>query len=285
MGVRVWPSGGTSHGSDGEPSNAGDREALLAALFAHGAAGVHEDGPALVTFFAEGGVDRAALQQSLARADVGARVEITSVEDPDWSHRWRDGISAHAVGRLTVAPPWLAGASDPATTIVIDPGMAFGTGEHESTRGALRLLCGIVRPGDTVADLGAGSGVLSIAAAKLGAARAIAIEIDGDAIANAEANVRRNGVADRVHVIQGDAAALLPLVAPVRIVLANIVSSVLLDLLPVMAKALADDGRAVLGGMLVDERAVMVDALAVAGWSVVEDDIEAGWWSSIVARR
>jgi ribosomal protein L11 methyltransferase len=277
MGVRVWPSDG--------PTGAARREALLAALFAHGSAGVHEDGPALVTFFPEDEADRAALERSLAGADVGARVEIASIEDPDWTDRWRDGIAAHDVGLLTVAPPWLAGASDLARTVVIDPGMAFGTGEHESTRGALRLLSRIVRRGDTVADLGAGSGVLSIAAAKLGAVRAIAIEIDGDAIANAEANVRRNAVADRVHVIHGDAATLLPLVAPVRIVLANIVSSVILGLLPAMADALASDGRAVLGGMPVDERAAMVDALAAGGWSVVADDVEGGWWSSIVARR
>jgi ribosomal protein L11 methylase PrmA len=76
---------------------------------------------------------------------------------------------------------------------VIDPGMAFGTGDHPTTRGVVRLMQGAVRPGDLVADLGAGSAVLSIAAIKLGAARAAAIEFDPDAIGNAEENVARNG--------------------------------------------------------------------------------------------
>jgi ribosomal protein L11 methyltransferase len=101
--------------------------------------------------------------------------------------------------------------------------------------------------------------VLSIAAAKLGASRIVAIELDADAIENAEENVRRNGVGDRVSVIEGDAASLLPLVAPVRVVTANIISSVLIDLLPTMASALEADGCAILSGILVSERSMMVE--------------------------
>ena len=101
-------------------------------------------------------------------------------------------------------------------SIIIEPGMAFGTGEHATTRGVIRLLQSVIRPGDRVADLGSGSAVLAIAAAKLGARYVAAIELDHDAIENAEQNVARNNVADRVSVIEGDAATLLPLVAPVR---------------------------------------------------------------------
>src|SRR6185312_7241181 len=112
----------------------------------------------------------------------------------------------------------------------------------------------VIRGGERVADLGAGSAVLSIAAAKLGAAHVAAIEIDPDAIGNAEENVRCNGVADQVRVIEGDAATLLPLVAPVQVVLANIISSVLTELLPAISLALADEGCAILSGILVAER-------------------------------
>ena len=143
----------------------------------------------------------------------------------------------------------------------------------------------MIRPGDRVADLGSGSAVLSIAAAMLGAAHVTAIEIDHDSIANAGENVVRNGVADRVTVIEGDASILLPLVAPVRVVLANIISSVLLELLPMIASSLTPDGDAILSGILVDERPMMLDAFAEGGWTVVDDDVEGVWWSVRIARR
>jgi ribosomal protein L11 methyltransferase len=162
--------------------------------------------------------------------------------------------------------------------------MGFGTGEHATTRGVVRLMQRVVRAGDTVADLGSGSGVLAIAAAKLGATQVAAIEIDPDAIGNAEENVGRNGVGDRVTVIEGDAALLLPLVAPVRIVLANIISTVLLDLLPVIRESLSPGGSAILSGILVEERPELLDALA-DGWSVVAEDREDIWWSVLVEPR
>ena len=171
-----------------------------------------------------------------------------------------------------------------ARTVVIEPEMAFGTGEHETTRGVVRLLPDLIRPGDRVADLGAGSAVLAIAAAKLGAASVAAIEIDHDAIANAEENVSRNGVAERVTVIEGDAAVLLPLVAPLRVVLANILSSVLLELLPSIRDALTADGEAILSGILLDERDTMLAALTRGGWRVVVEDVEGAWWTARVAR-
>jgi ribosomal protein L11 methyltransferase len=169
--------------------------------------------------------------------------------------------------------------------IVIEPAMAFGTGEHETTRGVLLLMQDVIRAGDRVADLGTGSAVLAIAAAKLGAARVAAIELDPDAIGNAEENVAVNGMGDRVTVIEGDAALLLPLVSPVRVILANIISSVLLELAPAMRDALAPDGRVILSGILASERAAMLDALAAAGWGLESDYTEGDWWSGVIARR
>ncbi|MGI8402989.1 MAG: 50S ribosomal protein L11 methyltransferase, partial [Gemmatimonadaceae bacterium] len=143
----------------------------------------------------------------------------------------------------------------------------------------------VVRVGDKVADLGAGSAVLSIAAARLGAARVTAIEIDHDAIGNAEGNVAANGVSDRVEVIEGDAGTLLPLLAPVRVVLANIISSVLIPLLPVIRNSLGAGGQAILAGILLDERADMVKALDVDGWTIEREDTEDVWWSVQIAPR
>ena len=139
-----------------------------------------------------------------------------------------------------------------------------------------------LQDGYAVADLGSGSGVLAIAAAKLGAARVAAIESDGDAIGNAEENVAANDVAGRVVVIEGDATVLLPLVAPVRVVLANIISAVIRDLLPVVKQSLAAEGVAIFSGMLVAESEAMRAAFEAAGFVVGADVAEGEWWSCTV---
>ena len=267
--VRVWPSG--------------DRALVTGALFAAGSQGVHEDGSALVTHFPPE-TDLAPVRAAVLAADPAATIDTSDAPNIDWTEAWKHGVGVQQVGRLTVAPPWLADGHDAATTIVIDPGMAFGTGEHQTTRRVLELMQAVVRPGDTVVDLGAGSAVLSIAAVKLGAARAIAIELDGDAIENAEENVARNGVSECVAVIEGDAHSLLPLVAPARVVLANIISSVLVGLLPAIRAALTPDGQAILSGILVDERTHMLDVLA-DDWRVEAEAQEGQWWSVAIARR
>ena len=259
------------------------RDEAIAALFAAGSQGVLEEADAVVTHFPpESDVERV---REVVLADVpSATIELSHTDGTDWAEAWKSRVRLHELGSLTVAPPWLADGRDAARTIVIDPGMAFGTGEHATTRGVVRLMQRVIRAGDLVADLGAGSAVLAIAAAKLGAGRVIAIEIDGEAIPDAETNVRVNGVADRVAVLEGDAIVLLPLVAPVRVVLANIISSVLVELMPHVARALAADGVVIVSGILQEERAHMTRELEATGWRIVEDDAEDIWWSATVVR-
>lgn len=262
----------------------GDKSAeVAAALFDAGATSIQELGDALVTHV-QGQTSADAIVSAALAANPAVHVETAVLEQIDWTEQWRRGIRAHSVGALTITPPWLAAQADPGASIVIDPGMAFGTGEHATTRGVIRLLQRVIRAGDRVADLGAGSAVVAIAAAKLGAASVAAIEIDHDAIDNAERNVARNGVAANVTVIEGDAATLLPLVAPVRVVTANIISSVLIDLLPSIQLALADDGRAILGGILASERDEMLATISGWGWGVEDEDFEENWWSATIAR-
>jgi ribosomal protein L11 methyltransferase len=260
-----------------------NRDAVIAAMFEAGVQGLEEAGEALVTQVAGQALANDVLCAVMA-ASADAHVETAPLPDIDWSERWKLGIHIQSLGALFVSPPWLSASLDPARTIVIDPGMAFGTGEHATTRGVIRLLERVVQPGDRVADLGTGSAVLAIAAAKLGANRVAAIELDHDAIGNAEENVARNDVADRVTVIEGDAATLLPLVAPVNVITANIISSVLLELLPVIARALATDGHAILSGILSVEREAMLGAIQ-ANWRVDAEDEEDNWWSATISRR
>ncbi len=263
-----------------------DRDAVLAALFAAGSAGVQEDAESLVTHF-PAGIDVEALAESIRALAPQAAIEIGETPDVDWSRAWRGGLHAHRIGTLTIAPPWLeveARGVDGAPAIVIDPGMAFGTGEHATTRGVLALMQRVIRPGDRVADIGAGSAILAIAAARLGAEWVAAIESDADAIGNAEENVARNAVADRVHVLDGDALVLLPLVQPVRVVLANIISSVLLQLMPTIGAALSLDGEAILSGILATERHMVLAALAPE-WRIRHELEEGSWWTVAIARR
>ena len=260
-----------------------NRDGVIAALFESGSQGVQEDGTSVVTHFpADARIDD--IRDAVITADPRADIAVSEAPDTDYSE-WRASVSAHRVGKLVIAPPWLAGEYDLETTIVVDPAMAFGTGEHPTTRGVMRLMQGVVGPGDVVADLGAGSAVLSIAAAKLGARRVTAIEIDPDSIGNAEENVRVNGVGELVEVIEGDAVILLPLLAPVRVVLANIISSVLIALLPTIRVALDAGGQAILSGILVEERATMLALLDASDWAVQREDTEDAWWSVQIAPR
>ena len=260
-----------------------NRDAVIAALFSAGAQGVQEIGDQLVTLLADESKADVVTCAVLA-ASSDAEVETEPTPRVDWTERWRLALHAHQLGELTIAPPWLAQEGDAAHTVVIDPGMAFGTGEHPTTRGVVRLLHNVLHNGDRVADLGAGSAVLSIAAVKLGAAHSFAIEIDHDAIGNAEENIEANRVGNRVTVLEGDAAVLLPLVAPVDVVLANIISSSLIEMLPTIGESLSQGGRAILSGILHEERDEMLRALSDGGWRLEREDHEGIWWSVAIAR-
>jgi len=265
------------------PSSPDLIDLVSARMFESGAQGVHESPPHLITHLPPDALPDDFIA-AVRSADEDLQGEHAPLPDVDWSLKWRDRIGAHELGSLTVTPPWLADGRDPSTTVVIEPAMAFGTGEHPTTRGVVRLMQAVIQPGDAVADLGAGSAVLAIAAVKLGAARAFAIENDHDSIGNAEENVARNGVAAQVAVLEGDAATLLPLVAPVRVIVANIISSVLIELLPAIAEGLSANGTAILSGILLEERERMLEAFRSGGWRVEAEDAEDLWWSVRIAR-
>jgi ribosomal protein L11 methyltransferase len=261
-------------------TSAGQRDSVGAWLVARTGQAVEERDDGTLVAFAPDEEAAAALMEELGRkVDVPVLVEPRRVESTDWSTGWRKGLGPRKLGRLTIIPSWLPEASAPdPLTIVLDPETAFGSGEHGSTRAALTLLSRLLRPGDRVLDLGSGSGILAIAAIKLGAARAIGIEIDPEANEVAGRNAARNGVSDRVEFLEGDAAPLAPLVGPADLLLSNILRAVNTALLPVIASALSPGGSAIFSGMEQAEAEEFRRTLTDAGFRLVQETLDAGWW-------
>lgn len=214
------------------------------------------------------------------RFGPAATVVITAAAAVDWSARWRDGLGPRRIGRLVVTPSWATASIAPgSTTLVLDPEMAFGTGEHGSTRAALALLDRYMAPGARVLDLGSGSGILAIAAGLLGARRAVGIEIDAEAIPVAERNATANAVDGVVEFVEGDATHLLPLLAPADLILSNILRQPNEALLEPIAKALDPLGVAICSGMETTEAPLFRQALAGRGWRALEECVDEGWWA------
>jgi len=259
---------------------AGKRDSVGAWLVARTGQAVEErDDGTLVAFAPDEGAAAALVEELGREVDAPVVIEPRRVESTDWSTRWREGLGPRKLGRLTIIPSWLPEASAPdPLTIVLDPETAFGSGEHGSTRAALTLLSRLLQPGDRVIDLGSGSGILAIAAIKLGAARAIGIEIDPEANEIAARNAARNGVSDRVEFLEGDAATLAPLVGPADVLLSNILRAVNTALLPVIVRALHPGGSAIFSGMEQPEAEEFRQTLTDAGFRLVQETLDAGWW-------
>lgn len=276
-------------------------EALANFLWEGGALGVVEEGTAagwrLRAFFPPD-ADPSALAArvrgylaelaALGLPGVPAAVAVEPLAPEPWADAWRAHFRPIPVGRrLLVCPPWetpAAALGAGRTVVWIEPGRAFGTGGHGSTRACLALLERTLE-GAAVSrclDVGSGSGILAIAAARLGVACVEALDIDPDAVAATRANAVRNGVADRVVAVLGALATWSP--APAPLVLANLLGEALRAHAPTLAGLLLPGGRLVAGGLLVHEAPAVAGAFAATGaWlaEVVEHD----GWAALLLRR
>ncbi len=256
------------------------RDAMAAWLVGRTGHAVEERDDGSLVGFAENETAGRALVAGLQGAfGSSAAADLVELPAVDWTVRWRDGLGPRRVGRLTLTPSWVDSPDLPETTVVLDPETAFGSGEHGSTRSALVLLDRRLVPGSRLLDLGSGSGVLAIAAAKLGALRATGIEVDPEALPVAERNARRNGVQGSVGFLLGDAATLAPLLGPVEMVVSNIVPRVNVTLLPAIRATLVPGGVAVFAGMELPEREEFRADLAGAGFRPVDEAVDDGWWA------
>ena len=211
---------------------------------------------------------------------TAAAPTITPLADHNWAEAWREHFRPLLVGRrLLVAPPWDVPGTSERIVLVIEPGRAFGTGHHGSTAGCLTLLERVLereRPSAAI-DLGTGSGILAIAAARLGVPAVLAIDDDPDAVAVAAANARVNDVSARVECRREDAAALDATPAP--LVLANLLSAAHARLAPRYRRLLTPGGTLVLGGILDAEAGAVDERLRAEGLTATDDVSIEGWTS------
>jgi ribosomal protein L11 methyltransferase len=227
-----------------------------------------------LTALFEAGADVSAALDS-ALADAGAPpIEAAShdrLEDADWVALTQRQFEPMRVGeRLWIVPTWHQPPDARAINVVLDPGAAFGTGSHPTTRLCLGWLERNVRPGDVVLDYGCGSGILAIAAMKLGAARAVAVDVDPLALEAARYNASRNAVALDVRDAQQDMAETA------RITVANILANPLRVLAPLIAARTRPGGAIALSGILEEQAAAVV--AAYVPWAALSvAALDTGW--------
>ena len=203
------------------------------------------------------------------------------VEVVDWEASWRRGLRPRRIGPLWVRPSWCASQGDP--ELVIDPEQAFGSGEHASTRLALELLASALEPGDRVLDVGTGSGVLALAALRLGAGDALGVDVDPVACACASRNASRNGL--KLHLVCGEPAALEP-GETFDVVVANLLLG---ELLGCHREVLGRARRAVvLSGYLAAERGRLDAAISDCGWTLrreLREEQSGDHWCACLLRQ
>ncbi|HSB88857.1 MAG TPA: 50S ribosomal protein L11 methyltransferase [Anaerolineales bacterium] len=216
--------------------------------------------------------------------------EFRDVSEENWAETWKANYRPITVGRrLQIVPAWLDTPPGDRLTLSLDPGMAFGTGSHPTTRLCLEALEDALQPGDVVADVGCGSGILSIAAARLGARRVYACDIDPVAVAAAQQGAAHNAVAEGIIVFQGSLEELRGMLTAdgleVDILLGNLLESILVDLLPRgLADTVRPGGTLVLSGILAEQEERVLQASERQGLRHLETLSEADWRALVLQR-
>jgi ribosomal protein L11 methyltransferase len=232
--------------------------------------------------------DNEELQDKLDRLDQGLNelaeffpnwrffAKGITLQEEDWATAWKNYFKPVRVGQhLVIKPSWEHLVPLPDDIVLeIDPGMAFGTGTHATTTLCLAILEEIIRPGIKVFDLGTGSGILAIAAAKLGAEVA-AVDLDAVAVQVAKENIQLNKVADRVRVLKGDLGTVLS--GQADLVIANIIADIIIVLLEDLPRLLHQQGEFLASGIIESRASEVEAAMRAKGLKIVERREDSGW--------
>lgn len=232
------------------------------------------EGPTLESKLAE-------LQQRLANLPLPAvpRYDKKGVKEEDWATSWMKYYKPVEIGnRLAVKPSWEDyTAPEGRVVLELDPGMAFGCGNHPTTTMCMEFLEGIIKGGEQVADVGTGTGILAITSAKLGAGKVYAVDLDEVAVKVARENVELNGAQDQVEVLHGN--LLDKVTQPVDIVIANIVANVIIILAPDVRRILKPGGTFITSGIIQFRAEEVKEKLEQQGFRVVERKEDGEWVS------
>jgi ribosomal protein L11 methyltransferase len=239
-------------------------------------AAIHEsDSGAEWRIFFRSPVQRDAARHALASI-AGIRTSSLEIPDEDWARRSQQTLQAIEAGKLVVAPPWDVPRGTSAAgklVIIIEPSTGFGTGHHATTRLCLRMMQRLDLRGARVLDVGTGSGVLALAAWKLGASDVVAVDSDPDALENARENIARNGAAPAIDIIRDDLAGLRTERADV--VLANLTGAVLVRHAAELRGLASRGGYLILSGFAAEDAAVILTAFA--GLHRISEETEDNW--------
>lgn len=221
-------------------------------------------------------------RERLEASCIEYTLSTAGVEQEDWQNAWKKYYHAMDIGkRLAIVPGWEEYQTD-RTVITMDPGMAFGTGTHETTSLCLEVLDERVKGGERMLDIGTGSGILAIAALKLGAAEAEGVDIDPMCVRTAGENAERNGVQDRLKVLVGDLSDKASGVY--NIITANIVAAAILSLVPHVPALMAPDAVFIASGIIDTRKDEVLEGLRSAGLDPIEVHEKRGW-VCIVCRK
>lgn len=216
-----------------------------------------------------------------------ADVELTAsgVCEEDWAESWKQYYHPVRIGRIVIVPAWERFEPTPGDVIVtMDPGMAFGTGTHETTRLVIGMIDKYMHSGDRVLDLGCGSGILSIAASKMGARECYAYDIDPVAVKVTRENIKDNGVGN-VFCDTSDLLANVDRSESYDLIVANIVADIILRMADDVGECLAPNGKLVVSGIIDERSDEVVDAFLARGWRVVEIAHENGWCAAVLDKN
>lgn len=214
-------------------------------------------------------------KERLEASGVEYKLETSGIEQEDWQNAWKKYYHAMDIGqRLAIVPGWETYDTD-RIVITMDPGMAFGTGTHETTSLCLETLDSMVKGGERVLDIGTGSGILAIAALKLGAAEAEGVDIDPMCVRTAGENAERNGVDEHFTVLVGDLSDKAS--GKYNIITANIVAAAILSLAPHVPVLMAPGARFIASGIIDTRKDEVLAGLRAAGLEPVEIKEKRGW--------